>query len=205
MGEDGTLHFLQVGWDVSGPLMDKHLSYIKSYYYLTFLRKNSCLRLLLKIPFFKKSIWIPSTNLSLTIQVHRIKYCIKTHVVKLTFGASSRNENVSNNVSGLSWLKCQIFPPFLCVLFIICLVFQDQFGFIGTLHIFQGSTWGLHKILWELGASGWFGWNYLTSLVTLACKIKWDAEAKDNVNEKTSWLFHQQNRSTANFIPLKKS
>lgn len=96
-------------------------------------------------------------------------------------------------------------PSSVYLLFIICLVFQVQFGFIGTLPIVQGSTLGLYKILWELGASGWFGWNSLTSLFTVGPKIKWEAEEKDNINEKTSWLLHQQKRNTANFIPLKNA
>lgn len=69
-------------------------------------------------------------------------------------------------------------PSSVYLLFIICLVFQVQFGFIGTLPIVQGSTLGLYKILWELGASGWFGWNSLTSLFTVGPKIKWEAEEK---------------------------
>lgn len=31
-------------------------------------------------------------------------------------------------------------PSSVCLLFITCLVFQVQSGFIGTLHIVQGST-----------------------------------------------------------------
>lgn len=52
----------------------------------------------------------------------------------------------------------------------------------------------------------WPVWLKLPNkLSCLGCKIKQEAEAKDNVNEKTSWLLHQQNRNTANFIPLKKA
>lgn len=82
-------------------------------------------------------------------------------------------------------------------------MFQVWFGCIGIQPIVQGSTKGLYKMPWELEASGWFGWNTLTSLVTVGAKIKWEAEAKDNVvNEKTSWLLHKQNKNTANFILL---
>lgn len=45
----------------------------------------------------------------------------------------------------------------VCLLFTVCLVFQVQFGCFGIQPIFQGSTRGLYKMLWELGASGWFG------------------------------------------------
>lgn len=71
-----------------------------------------------------------------------------------------------------------MFPPFHCLLFIIYLVLQVQFGCIGMQPIVQGFTRGLCKMLWELGASGWFGWNSLTSLDTVGAKIKHEAEVK---------------------------
>lgn len=93
--------------------------------------------------------------------------------------ASSGNQIMSNKHVDFNLLSAKhSLSSSVCLLLIICLVLQVQFGCTGIQPIVQDSTGELYKVLWELGASGCFGWNSLTSLVTVEAKIKSEAEVK---------------------------